>query len=113
MQLPPLSMKSVDHRAVAKEVYDFASSQAPLAPLVKEALGVIDDAIDCFGYVYAFDCTILLSSTLASQGHISISFNGGKDCESLLIMDDAYWVRLQRSEIKHDPPHSQETSPHF
>lgn len=50
MQLPSLSMKSMDLRQVAKEVYDFASSQAPLAPLVKEALGVIDDAIECFGY---------------------------------------------------------------
>lgn len=51
MQLPSLSMKPVDHRAVAKQVYDFAASQAPLAPLVKEALGVIDDAIESFGCV--------------------------------------------------------------
>ena len=44
-------MKPVDYRAVAAQVYDFATSQSPLAPLVKEALGVIDDAIECFGYV--------------------------------------------------------------
>lgn len=44
-------MKPLDQRAVAKQVYDFAASQAPLAPLVKEALGVIDDALDSFGCV--------------------------------------------------------------
>ena len=44
-------MKPVDYRAVAAQVYDFAASQSPLAPLVREALGVIDDAIECFGYV--------------------------------------------------------------
>lgn len=49
MQLRSLSMKPVDSRVVAKQVYNFASSQAPLAPLVKEALGVIDDAIESFG----------------------------------------------------------------
>ncbi|PSR75762.1 hypothetical protein PHLCEN_2v8879 [Hermanssonia centrifuga] len=60
-------MKPVDYRQVSKEVYDFSVSQSPLAPLVKEALGVIDDAIDSFG-----------------QDHVSISFNGGKDCTVLL-----------------------------
>ncbi|GJE98724.1 phosphoadenosine phosphosulfate reductase family protein [Phanerochaete sordida] len=67
MQLPTLNMKPVDHRAVAKEVYDFAESQAPLAPLVKEALGVIDDALNDFG-----------------EDSVAISFNGGKDCTVLL-----------------------------
>lgn len=49
MQLRQLKMKPVDYRAIATQVYDFASSQAPLAPLVKVALDVIDDAIECFG----------------------------------------------------------------
>lgn len=44
-------MQPVDYRTVSKQVYDYAASQTPLAPLVKEALGVIDDAIDSFGYV--------------------------------------------------------------
>ncbi|EKM56724.1 uncharacterized protein PHACADRAFT_254010 [Phanerochaete carnosa HHB-10118-sp] len=60
-------MKPVDHRAVAKQVYGFADSQAPLAPLVKEALGVIDEALDDFG-----------------EDRVAISFNGGKDCTVLL-----------------------------
>ncbi|KAI0692703.1 hypothetical protein BC835DRAFT_1356143 [Cytidiella melzeri] len=60
-------MKQVNYREVAEEVYGFATSQSPLAPLVKEALQVIEDAIDSFG-----------------QDHISISFNGGKDCTVLL-----------------------------
>lgn len=51
MQLPTFSMQPVDYRTVSKQVYDYAASQTPLAPLVKEALGVIDDAIDSFGYV--------------------------------------------------------------
>ena len=50
MQLTSLTIKPVDHRAVAKEVYAFAESQAPLAPLVKEALETIDDAVNDFGY---------------------------------------------------------------
>ena len=44
-------MLPVDYRTVAAQVYDFAASQAPLAPLVKEALGVIVDAIEVFGCV--------------------------------------------------------------
>ena len=50
MQLYTLNMRPVDYHAVAKQVYEFAESDSPLAPLVKEALGVIDDAIDSFGY---------------------------------------------------------------
>lgn len=67
MQLPATNMKAVDHRAVAREVYAFADSQAPLAPLVKEALGVIDNAMNDFG-----------------EDSVAISFNGGKDCTVLL-----------------------------
>lgn len=51
MQLFTLNMRQVDYREVAKQVYDVASSQSPIAPLVKEALAVIEDAIDSFGYV--------------------------------------------------------------
>ena len=89
-------MKPADHRAVAKQVYDFAASQAPLAPLVKEALGVIDDAIDSFGYAHAPALIFAPWLTSASQDHISISFNGGKDCESSLRSGQASRdVRLQ------------------
>ncbi|KAF7800232.1 hypothetical protein EIP86_011479 [Pleurotus ostreatoroseus] len=42
-------MQPVDYHQISKSVYDFAASQNPLAPLVKEALGVIDDALECFG----------------------------------------------------------------
>lgn len=63
MQLKSSAIKPVDYRAVAQEVYAFADSQSPLAPLVKEALKTIDDAVEDFGM----------------QG-IAISFNGGKDC---------------------------------
>ncbi|KAI0088299.1 hypothetical protein BDY19DRAFT_190417 [Irpex rosettiformis] len=67
MQIRTLAMKQVEYREVAKQVYDFAASQSPLAPLVHEALEVIEDAIHTFG-----------------QDHIAISFNGGKDCTVLL-----------------------------
>ena len=45
------SLHPVDYAAVARQVYDFAASQAPLAPRVQEALGVIEEAMDCFGCV--------------------------------------------------------------
>jgi len=60
-------MKQVDYREVAKQVYAVGSSDSALAPLIKDALKVIEDAIDAFG-----------------QDHIAISFNGGKDCTVLL-----------------------------
>lgn len=49
-------MQPVDYHAVSQDVYAYADSQAPLAALVKEALGVIDDAIECFGYVPISRC---------------------------------------------------------
>ncbi|KAI0342452.1 adenine nucleotide alpha hydrolases-like protein [Trametopsis cervina] len=67
MQLRILNMRQVNYTEVAEQVYDFASSKSPLAPLVKEALQVIEDAIDSFG-----------------ADHVAISFNGGKDCTVLL-----------------------------
>ena len=43
----PLSIK--DPASIAQEVYDLAESDEPIAMLVKEALQVIDDALDSFG----------------------------------------------------------------
>ncbi|KAJ7721043.1 hypothetical protein B0H16DRAFT_1386504 [Mycena metata] len=57
----------MDCKKVAETVYDLANSQDPLAPLVKEALEVIDCALDTHG-----------------PERVSISFNGGKDCTVLL-----------------------------
>ncbi|KAJ8082190.1 3'-phosphoadenosine 5'-phosphosulfate sulfotransferase [Marasmius tenuissimus] len=52
---------------IAEQVYNLAESNDPIAPLVKEALEVIDQSIDDLG-----------------QDRVSISFNGGKDCTVLL-----------------------------
>ncbi|EGO01011.1 hypothetical protein SERLA73DRAFT_179038 [Serpula lacrymans var. lacrymans S7.3] len=57
----------MDGQKIAKEVYGLAHSKEPVAPLVKEALDVIDQVLDHYG-----------------QEHISLSFNGGKDCTVLL-----------------------------
>ncbi|KAJ7056963.1 hypothetical protein C8F01DRAFT_1061243 [Mycena amicta] len=58
----------MDHRKIAQQVYDLAASQDDsLGPLVKEALDVIDEALDAHGLE-----------------HVSLSFNGGKDCTVLL-----------------------------
>ncbi|KAK7683731.1 hypothetical protein QCA50_013107 [Cerrena zonata] len=57
----------VNYHGIAKDVYDLASSDEPLASLVRESLDVIEDAIDSFG-----------------QEHVALSFNGGKDCTVLL-----------------------------
>jgi len=51
----------------ANEVYDLAHSDEPIAPRVKEALKVIDQALDDFEFE-----------------HLALSFNGGKDCTVLL-----------------------------
>jgi FAD synthetase len=36
-------------RGIAREVYELADSREPIAPLVKEALQVIDQALDTYG----------------------------------------------------------------
>lgn len=40
----------MDCRNIAKEIYELANSQELIAPLVKEALSVIDQALDAHGY---------------------------------------------------------------
>ncbi|ESK88660.1 fad synthetase [Moniliophthora roreri MCA 2997] len=57
----------VDFTQIAEQVYNLAASDDPIAPLVKEALDVIDESLDSHG-----------------QESVSISFNGGKDCTVLL-----------------------------
>ncbi|GLB39756.1 putative phosphoadenosine phosphosulfate reductase family protein [Lyophyllum shimeji] len=57
----------MNHRAIARQVYELADSDDPLAPRVKEALEVIDQALDAHG-----------------QEAVSLSFNGGKDCTVIL-----------------------------
>ncbi|KAH8083348.1 adenine nucleotide alpha hydrolases-like protein [Cristinia sonorae] len=57
----------MDYKAIARDVYAFADSDDPLAPLVKESLGAIDHALQDFG-----------------PDRVAISFNGGKDCTVLL-----------------------------
>ncbi|KAF9261757.1 adenine nucleotide alpha hydrolases-like protein [Marasmius fiardii PR-910] len=55
-------------QGIANQVYGLAnSSNDSLALRVREALGVIDESIDDLG-----------------QDHVSMSFNGGKDCTVLL-----------------------------
>jgi len=64
----------------ANEVYDLAYSDEPIAPRVKEALEVIDQALDDFGFE-----------------HLALSFNGGKDCTVLLhLYAAALYRRFQK-----------------
>ncbi|KAG7442856.1 adenine nucleotide alpha hydrolases-like protein [Guyanagaster necrorhizus] len=73
----------MDFRKIADDVYALAVSEDPIAPLVKEALEVIDEGLDTHG-----------------QDRISISFNGGKDCTVLLYLYVAALARrLGPSEI--------------
>ncbi|THH04762.1 hypothetical protein EW145_g5285 [Phellinidium pouzarii] len=67
-----------DSRQVADDVQAIAESDTPIATLVKEALQVIDQALDTHG-----------------QEHVSISFNGGKDCTVLLHL---FFAALGRRE---------------
>ena len=39
----------MDQNKIAEEVYELARSSEPIAPLVKEALDVIDQTLDEFG----------------------------------------------------------------
>lgn len=51
--LPHASMMQKANRAaIAQEVYAFAASPDPLARPVKEALGVIDEALETWGYIF-------------------------------------------------------------
>ncbi|KAF9011917.1 hypothetical protein BDQ17DRAFT_1345111 [Cyathus striatus] len=73
----------MDCKKIAQELYDLAATpNDPLAPPVKEALDVIEECIGTHG-----------------PEHISISFNGGKDCTVLLhLYAGAIARRLSSSE---------------
>ncbi|KAJ7764570.1 hypothetical protein DFH07DRAFT_377939 [Mycena maculata] len=77
---------TMDCKNIAKTVYDLAGSEDPLAPLVKEALAVIDEALDTHG-----------------QKGVSISFNGGKDCTVLLHLYAGALARRASSSEAVDP----------
>ena len=77
-----------DPSNLASETYALAASSEPIAALVKEALEVIDDALDEYGcathfhdpqssvpFFYAFSNCLPVS-----PDKVSLSFNGGKDC---------------------------------
>jgi hypothetical protein len=53
-----LPMAIFDPLTIANETYTLAASSEPIAPLVKEALGVIDDALNEYG------CAALASDSL-------------------------------------------------
>ncbi|KAF8645665.1 hypothetical protein AX16_007661 [Volvariella volvacea WC 439] len=67
-----------DARRIADEVYELAASDTPLGQVVKEALDVIDEGLDSHG-----------------PEHVSISFNGGKDCTVLLHLFAGALARRQ------------------
>jgi len=56
-------MTILDPSTLASETYALAASSEAIAGLVKEALEVIDGALDEYG-----------------PDKVSLSFNGGKDC---------------------------------
>ncbi|KAM6501128.1 hypothetical protein JOM56_004142 [Amanita muscaria] len=57
----------MEFRNLAQQVYDLANSDDPLSKPVKEALQVIEECLNDYG-----------------PQHVSLSFNGGKDCTVLL-----------------------------
>ena len=45
-------VRLVNYHSISQAVYDLASSNDPVAPLVRESLDVIEDALDSFGWAY-------------------------------------------------------------
>jgi hypothetical protein len=54
----------MDCRNIALQVYELAASEDPLAPLVKEALDVIDEGLDTHGYFIIHKSLLALTSFL-------------------------------------------------
>ena len=59
-------MGCVDHHAVEKSVYDLANSSDPIASQVREALEVIESALDTFKYVSYSPFPLEIKSTQRS-----------------------------------------------
>ena len=72
----------IDFRKISKEVYAFAAQSDSLAQRVQEALAVIDDALVSFGCVMILLYALEGADPASRPEHISLSFNGGKDCTS-------------------------------
>ncbi|KAG2034433.1 hypothetical protein BDR03DRAFT_924136 [Suillus americanus] len=66
----------MDYKKITSDVYNLAESDEPIAPLIREALQVIEQCLDQYG-----------------QDHVSLSFNGGKDCTVLLHLYAAVITR--------------------
>ncbi|TFY71774.1 hypothetical protein EVG20_g1222 [Dentipellis fragilis] len=84
-----MAISKVDLPTVSEQVYALSTSAEPIAPLVKEALDVIDEALDRYG-----------------KDKLSLSFNGGKDCTVLLHLYAAALARRYPNLCveKHDIP---------
>ncbi|TRM67050.1 hypothetical protein BD626DRAFT_627485 [Schizophyllum amplum] len=70
------TVPTLDCAKIAAQVYDWADGNDPISPLIREALIVVEDALDDYGF-----------------DRMSISFNGGKDCTVLLHLYTAVLYR--------------------
>jgi hypothetical protein len=52
----PRKLHRMNRQRISRDVYDLANSADPIAPLVREALDVIDCSLDSYGW----DLTVVL-----------------------------------------------------
>ncbi|KAG5459045.1 MAG: hypothetical protein BJ554DRAFT_616 [Olpidium bornovanus] len=114
--MAPAAPERLDWAEIECAVYAYALSAAPAAAVARRALGVIEEALERYGWVESGKVPSLSQPTLRTQkkvltrtlrrafrktkkillrvdGGLCLSFNGGKDSTAVLHLAAAAWSR--------------------